>query len=477
MLLRLGIVLSLSFVVLSGLGESEICYTCDPETLFNLVVLHGILLLATASSGRLMYVLVGTLLVFYASRVPIIQWAPDFYTYTELPLTLSDMRDATSALLWISFGLMLGCFAGDRLGTVLERDGPSKIIPFEEKVKDLKSFYYLVTLLFIASKGTAIVLILTTGVGLPVPVDLFSAGLRQVSKAANFLGFLGIVPIAWFMLRESRGFERRLTILAIVIFVFGALVSFSKVGMITAVIPFLLVYFVTGRNIPPRLLFLGGSVVAVVAFFLGSVLGLLRIQIAFAFVGESISIGEVLSSFDVPSALMSFWARVGSSFDVLSAVIKNEAAFLPYLSMFDELLEAANGYGLQLFEADAPQYAQLLPAILHGSDYGFLLSVRGGENVTLPAHLYLNFGVIGAMAVSLAVMLLFSFMYRYSKSVYAKIILIQAVFLGIPNGSGLIGIILPVIHALAAIYVLILIHGLFVGRSASARIRHASMSG
>lgn len=470
--------LSLSFTILSGLGSSEVCYTCDPETLLYLIILHGMLLLSTASPSRLSLVLAGVLLVFYAPRASIIQWAPDFYTYTNHPLTLSDMRDATSALLWISFGLLLGCMAGDRLGAVLKRDGPLTILPFEEKIRNLKSFYFLIAFLYIVAKGTAIALILVTGAGLPLPLDLFDINLLRAVKAANFLGFLSIVPIAWFVLRGLHGFEKRLTVLAIGIYVLAALVSFSKVGLISAAIPFLFVYYVSGRTIPPRLLAVAGSVIVIVAFFMYTVMAELRIQLASMYeAGGGISIREAALGVDFSSAVFDFLARVGSAFDVLSAVIKYEVAFHPFLNFFDELLDVANGYGLRIFETDPPLFARLLPAILSGVDYEYLLAAQTGENIGLLGHLYLYWGVIGAAMVSFFVMLLFGFVYRYAKSVFAKILLIQAILFNLPNGSGLIGILLPLFQPLAIVYVLIFIHGLFVTRPGSARVRNAPISG
>ncbi|HHT9112432.1 MAG TPA: hypothetical protein ACFYD0_03820 [Candidatus Wunengus sp. YC65] len=418
-----------------------------------------------------MIVLVATLLFFYVSRVSIIQLAPYNYVYPKFPLTLLDMRSAVFTLLCIATGLILGCFVGHQLGGMQRYSGPFTILPFEEKIKDLKSFYYLIIYIFIASRILLLVLAITTGVGIPIGSQFFSHGLLRAVRVANLFSFMGSVPIAWLILKKPNGIEKKITIFAITLFLLTQMATFSKVGMISVIISTFFVYYITGKKIPPRLLRLLGLAM-IVGFILFTVMAALRNQLAEVFRGDRAILGyETLLSFDFSKTILGVLYRVGSSFDVLSAVIKSEAMFLPYLNLTDEFLNVVNAYiPGGVFATNAPQFAQLIPSILYEIDYEYLLMTMAGNNITLPGFLYLYFGVIGSAMVSFFVMLLIAFSYRHSKSILIKTTCLSMIVLEITNGSGLMSMIIIIPQVLATLYVFSLLYKYIIAPLGSAKI-------
>lgn len=458
------LIISLLLVFYSILWDSAICFTCDTEILLLLVSLHLILIISTLSANRLIILLVLVLFVFYTSRVLAIQLLPESYTYPKYPLTLDDMRETIFVLLMISVGLLLGCLIGYKFGGIRKDKRPFTIFPFEEKISNLKSFYYLITLLFIVTTVIKLILVVMTGVGIPISVQFFSSTLLQSLKASNFLGFFGIVPFIWFILRRPEGFERRLTIFAIVLYILSVASTLSKFGLIAGLIPIVLVYYITGVRIPSRTLFyLKAALIASLVLFV--VLQSLRGMIAASFAdGSTVSVSTALSQISISSVFINPLSRIWSSFDVLSAVIKNKAEFLPFLNFYDELLDVVNGYMPgEIFLTDAPPFTQLLPYILHAggpgdASYEVYLLARTGENITIPGYLYIYLGVFGAAIVSFIFMLLIGFIYRYSDSLFVKIIICQSIISDITNGSGIIGPVQSIFQILAIIYLFIYLH-------------------
>lgn len=463
--LAISIVISLFFILVSNVfTESETCYTCDVQTLIYLGILHVLLLIATISSSRTLIILTAVLFVFYATRPLIIEWYPEYYVYLDYPLTVIDMREATFALLCISFGLIAGCVIGHQLASLTNRKHVLTIFPFERKVKSSTSFYCFITWLFILSKGLALIFTLGTGVGLPIGVQFFSAELRQALKAANFFGFLGLVPIMWFILKKPRGFERKLTLFAIMLYIVSAVVSLSKVGIITAIVPFFLVYYVSEKKIPHCLFPVLGVTVIVTALFLGALTAALRSQLAAVFTetADVVSVSQATTGIDFSTTLLGFLARIGSSFDVLSAVIKNKMEFVPYLHFSDELLNIVNGYVPgEIIATDPPRWSQLLPHLLHGTGYEYLITTGVGENITIPAYLYLYGNIFSASILSFFIILLFAFIYQRSSSIFMRVFIINLIWIEIPNGSGVLNALLAPLQAIIVLYLLFSFHRFF----------------
>lgn len=461
------LIISLLLVFYSISWDSAICFTCDTDILLLLVSLHLILIIATLSANRPIILLAFALFVFYTSRVLAIQLFPESYTYLKYPLTLDDMRESIFVLLMISVGLLLGCLTGYKFGGIRKNNRPFTIFPFEEKISNLKSFYYLITLLFIVTTVIRLILVITTGVGLPIGVQFFSPVLLRSLKASSFLGFFGIVPFIWFILKRPEGFERRLTIFAIVLYILSVASTLSKFGLLAGLIPIFLVYYITGVKIPSRTLsyLKAGLIVSLVLFV---VLQSLRGMILASFMegggGSTVSVGDALSQVSISSTFINPMGRIWSSFDVLSAVIKNKAAFLPFLNFYDELLDVVNGYVPGgIFPTNAPQFTQLLPYLLHAgssmdASYEVYLLARTGENITIPAHLYVYLGVFGAATVSFIFMLLFGFIYRHSDSLFVKILVSQIIINDISNSSGIIGPVQGIFQIFVIIYLFIYLH-------------------
>lgn len=439
--------------------DSEICYTCDAITLFLIFVLHIILIISTLSNNRLIFLLVLILFVFYTSRIPVIQFLPESYGYPEISLTPDDMRESIFVLLLISFGLLLGCLASYRIGGIRKYLLPFRVFPFEKKINNLKSFYYLVIIFFIITTVIRLILIFKTGVGLPISVEFFSPISRRVLKAASFFTFLGISPFIWFVIKRPTGIERRLTIFAIMLYLLSVAVTLSKAGIISGILPLFLFYYITGQRIPSRIWFYMKIVLfTALPFFV--VTQSLRTMVSVLYTDKvSINIFDAVSNISISSLLLNPLSRIWSSFDVLTAVIKTRANFLPFLNFYDELLDIVNGYiPGGVFETNAPQFTQLLHTILHGTSYDYMLLTRTGENITIPGYLYVYWGTLGAAAVSFILMLFLGLVFRYTNSLFLKVIVCQLIIGEITNGSGIFGPFVSIFMSFAVMYFFIILY-------------------
>jgi hypothetical protein len=148
------------------------------------------------------------------------------------------------------------------------------------------------------------------------------------------------------------------------------------------------------------------------------------------------------SSWDIATNVLSFLGRLGSSFDVLGLAVTRQYEFSQYVNFRAELIDMVNGYFPGgFFPVDSPQWAQLLMTIGHGAGYANQLLVATGENITLPGHLYVNFGIGGASLLAFLLMLAITLIYRYSKTVVGRMYLLSAVIFGISNGSGFLAMV------------------------------------
>ncbi len=399
------------------------------------------LLASTFANSKVMNILVLTLVTFYATRLFIIQINPYFYTYNDWIPSSSEMSQVMSVLFFISSGLILGCYIGGKMGKGYR--GNFHIIPFSKDV-DEKKYYYLIILIFIVSKLILLYLLVTTGVGLPLDAHFFNPLLLRFAKIARSFGVFGLVPISWFILRKPQGAERKITIFAVALFVISTIISLSKVALIYAITPFLLVYYVTNIKIPPRLIKASVTIIIAVVIIMSSLVASLRYGLTNSFSGDGkLSYGGEAVSM-ISNNVLGFLGRVGSSFDVLSLTVTQRDQFLPFANIRNEFLSVVNGYWPGgFFSIDAPPWSQILYTIGHpGVSYESLLEIATGENITLPAHLYINFGTTGSCLVSFFLMLFYTLAYRYSKTVVVKIFLIYSLIFDISNGGGLVGMVI-----------------------------------
>lgn len=434
--LRLLILVSLLLSVASALFAVDVCYTCEGGTLATVVALHLLLFLATFANNQPMQALVFTLLVFYASRLWILAFDMNFYTYPESTPTPGEMGEVMLVLLGIAGFMLAGCAAGSRVGAIDRNRQVDHILPLAGRV-DERRYLHVVMAIFILSRVLMLYLFVTTGIGLPIARDLFDLSSLQIAKAANAVTIFSMVPVAWFILRKPKGLEAGVTLAAIVLFALVQMISLSKVAIATIIVPFLLVYYTAGIKPPAALLRRTAVVMIAIAMFLSTAISDLRTTATDAFLGYGFQLPAF--SANVGTNVLGFTSRLGSSFDVLSFAVLNRELFAPYLSVSDELKEVVNGFiPGQLVAANPPRWNELTYAIGHRADYEFQLKVKTGENITLPAYLYVNCGPFISCVLAFVVMFLHAFAYRYAKSIVERMFLLSSIIFGISNSSGLV---------------------------------------
>jgi len=234
-LLRVSISVSLLLSIGSVACQPGTCYTGDSGTLLGLVVLHALLLLATFVDSKVMHILVLTIVVFYSSRLAVLQIDPSYYTYpTSIP-SLSEMGRVVNILLAFVVAMVLGCYLGNVVGRGYQ--GRLDIIPFSDTIREEK-YYRVVVWVFIVSKVVLLYLFVTSGVGLPIDRQFFSPVLLRIAKGARFFSYFGFVPVCWLILKRPQGSERTITILAIVLLILANVSTLSKVSLVYSVFPY-----------------------------------------------------------------------------------------------------------------------------------------------------------------------------------------------------------------------------------------------
>lgn len=199
----------------------------------------------------------------------------------------------------------------------------------------------------------------------------------------------------------------------------------------------------------------------IVAISVAGFMAVLRAGLMNSF-GEGAEFSYGGDSISIYNNALSFLARVGSSFDVLSLAVTQKHQFSPYVNITDEFIDVVNAYWPGGFIAtNAPPWSQILYTIGHpAASLETMLAIRSGENITLPAHLYINFGLAGACLVSFLLMLFYTIAYRYSKTVVVRVFFLFSVVLDISNGS-LIGMVIGYPFLYIWFYLVFLIYKLF----------------
>jgi hypothetical protein len=211
-----------------------------------------------------------------------------------------------------------------------------------------------------------------------------------------------------------------------------------------AIVPFVLVYYVAGLRIPRRVVAIFGVLTISVVTVISTLMAQLRVAISLTYeTPDTFNFASAGGWLGLKTNILGLLSRVGSSFDVLALVVLQRFQFLPYRNFSAELYDVVNGYVPGgLFAVDAPRWASALFGIGHDVNYESLLRIGTGENITLPGHLLVYFGVAGSCLVAFTVMLVFTLGYRYSSTVLVKTFLLTSIVFDVTNGSGLISMVL-----------------------------------
>lgn len=200
--IRVLIASSMAVTFLSVFFVGDPCYVCDFQISLYLLILHSLLLMASYLNHKLLDMLILTLLVFYVSRVGMLQFDLNYFVYeNDLP-SIFQMREVLAVLLVITLALLLGCILG---GTVKSaRAGNNKIFLYSNSIRNEEAYYRYLVWIFLVSKIILICLFIDSGIGLGIDLGLFDINLLRLAKAARALNFLGVIPIAWLIIKKTK---------------------------------------------------------------------------------------------------------------------------------------------------------------------------------------------------------------------------------------------------------------------------------
>ena len=449
--LRISIFGSMCVSIFSRLSNEDICYTCDNEVLAFLFILHSVLYFATYLKTPLSKILTFILLVFFVSRLGILQLDLDFFAYPKFFPTVLQMREILLTLFLVSVSLLVGCFFGERIKL---KKSQNYSLLWSSSIKDESLYYSYLTVVFIFSSLVLLYLTIIQTYSPTIDHRLYEYSTLIIAKIARFFQFLGLLSIAWLILRKPRGFQRKLTIFAIFLLLTSIILTGSKLSLISAILPFIFVYYASGLYISRRKkrLFMGILVLTILMF---PVFTSLRTFWAAILVENQDYINNVLTYHDPSRTVFKGWfintniiqsifgiaGRVGSSFDVLSFVLSSKDLFVPYANLMAEFVNIINGYYPgEIFKVDSPQWAQRLPSLAGHGNYNTLLSIGVGENIGFIPHLIINFGIFWVCFWSFLTMFFYGISYNYF-NMFIRITLLFSVFMGITNGSGFVAMV------------------------------------
>lgn len=236
-------------------------------------------------------------------------------------------------------------------------------------------------------------------------------------------------------------------------------------AILYSLVPFILVYYVTGMRMPRKLLrstiFLSIVSILLIFPFMESV----RIYLAAVLSGNELGLFDVMGDgYSIPSIILGFASRVGASFDVLSFVVAAKPEFFEYSNLSAEFIDVLNRFlPGDLFSVDAPIWARILYSLGHSANLAAVIALGTGENITMPAHLYIYFNLFGVFLVAFCLMILISATYNLSSSVFIRVSIIYLVIFDISNGSGLVSMIFAI--PLIFIYMTVIHFSYKVGRT------------
>jgi hypothetical protein len=447
--LRFLIFGSMLFSIFSRFSNENTCYTCDNQVIVLLFILHSVLYLATYQKRPLLKLLIFTLLVFFVSRLGTMQFDLDYFGYRNFIPTVLQMREILLILFLASVSLLAGCFAGER---VRFKKSENYRLLWASSIKDESLYYSYLTFIFIFTSLVLIFITIAYKYSPTIDHRLYDQSVLIVTKILRSFSFLSVLPIAWFIIRKPSGFERKITIFAIFLFIFSTVLTGSKIALISLILPFLFVYYVSGIRISRRTTIIILSIVAL-SILVYPILGSLRTIVQAMIVSSNPETYAYLinttqrSTFGDLNILTTFFriaSRVGSSFDVLSFIVPAKDLFVPYANLSAEVIDVVNGYYPgELIKVDAPQWARILPSLGHNKGLAWLMNTGAGENIGLISHLFINFGIFGVCFWSFFITFLYGMSYNYFNTFF-RIMLCIWIILSISNGSGFIKMLIDI---------------------------------
>lgn len=424
----------------SVMSDAVMPFTTDAVTIILALFFQLILLITVYTGGPLGLIFSGTVFLFFVVRITVLQFYPDHYTYVLYsPLTPAALRRAVILLVALGTPAAIAISLGRGAVNAFQRSKkPLTLFPFPKRGSTGRRFFISICCLLVLVKSTALLLFFKVGVGLPVPVFNFPIEALRLAKAINILSFLMYIPITGFVVGQLRGRVYWFSLMAVTMFVVSLVPTLSKAMLISAFVPFVLVYFASGKSLPRWLIILTTTASIVTIVFGAIYLSKIRIDAASSYIGT----GQVENnagtlSYSIMPAALGFLNRLGCDFDVLVAVSAHERLFRPHLDFAAEVIDVLNGY-VRFIDVNPPRWSQLLPHLLHGSELRYLLRAQVGENIGLFPHIFLNFGAWMGGVVSFVVLFSLSMLYFASRSVFVRLVILFEIFGNVPEGSGML---------------------------------------
>lgn len=438
---RMLIIISVLLTAVSAGIAEGIPYAYNLNVASLLLILHLLLLTASFLNDKLIDILISTLLIFYVSRIGVLQIDLSYYYYNNIyhnPPSQQEMADILLLLFYVSFGLLLGCF----FGRLKRSTSALKINLYNVPEHDERVYYRYILLVVIISKLIIIWAGLNSGAGLKISLENIDIFYLRLVKYATFLSSLDIVPIAWLILQKPIGKEKKATIIAITLCVITGLFTLSKVTLIYAILPFIIVYYIAGLPIPKRLYKALWVIVFISLFVIFPLMVALQgFIVAELFGGGG---GNIVDSFSqshsILNLLLTASTRIYSSYDVFCFVFLNKNEFISHSNLFNEFVEVINGfYPGGFWSIDVPRWSQILFSVANRQiDLDLLMKIGTGDNISLPGHIFVYYGGLGLFILSFIVMYYYSVIYNTNNSVFVKYFIISQIIFGISNGAGLV---------------------------------------
>jgi hypothetical protein len=405
-----------------------------------LFILHFVLYSATYQKRPLTKILILILLVFFVSRVGIMQLDLDYFVYQNFFPTVLQMREILFVLLLVSVSLLAGCFVGERLFKKSEHYG----VLWASSIKDEDLYYSYLIIIYIFFNLISIYLFLGYGYTVSLDHRLYDKTLMIIGKVSRTLNFLSILAIYWLIIRKPRGFKRKITIFAVLLFILSNIITGSKVALIYSILPFILVYYVAGIPIPlaRAKLFMWVLVLSIIVIY--PLMASLRPYLRAILLSIPVSFSDTFGGLNILSIFFKIFSRVGSSFDVLSFIVPNKDIFVPYANLTAEFINIINGYYPgEIFAVNAPEWAGILYGLGNNVPLSTMIKIGTGENIGLIPHIFINFGIIGVCFWSFFITLMYGMVYN-KFNIFIRVIITIWIIFQISNGSGFVSMIISI---------------------------------
>jgi hypothetical protein len=406
---------------------------------------------ATYQKRPLVKMLILTLLVFFVSRVGIMQLDLDYFVYQNFFPTVLQMRESLFVLLLVSASLLAGCFVGERVS--FKKSEHCGLL-WSSSIKDENLYYSYLILIYIFLNLVSVYLFISYNYTPSLDHRLYNPTILRIAKVSRVLNFLGILAISWMIIRKPLGFKRKITIFAIILYVLSVVMAGSKVALIYSILPFIFVYYVMGIPIPRARVRFFTWILVLSVIVIYPLMGSLRPYLAAILAGIPVSFADTLGELNIIPILFSLASRVGSSFDVLSFIVSTKDIFVPYANLTAEFVNIINGYYPgEIITVDAPDWARILYALGNNANLALVTIIGTGENIGLIPHLFINFGIIGVCFWSFFITFMYGMAYNYF-NIFIRINIIIWIIFNISNGSGFVQMIINIPFLLFCLMVL-----------------------